>query len=220
MSLGQNPEATVPDVVGLSEADAGTAVEDAGFVVVPGGAYSETVSAGVVISQSPEAGATAPVGSPVSLTISLGPEPPSTTTVPDVMGKSEAEATSLLTEAGYEVVAARTYSDAVPADVVGFQLPVGGSITEPGLTVGILVSDGPRPPEFIIVPDVRDMTLGDATQSLEEAGLQALGLEVYTALAPEGQVFAQIPVPDWLVSPDAAVILLVSKGPRPEVTPL
>jgi len=219
VSDGKNPEATVPDVVGQTEADAAKALEDAGFVAVSGGAYSETVPVGVVIAQDPTAGETAKIGNPVSLTVSLGPEPPETAVVPDVTGKTEDEANQLLTEAGYTVVTAYSYTDLVPENVVGFQLPIGGSVTEPGLQVGILVSQGPRPPEFVIVPDVRDMTLADATQILEEAGLQALGVEVFTTLAPEGQVVAQIPLPEWSVSPDATVILIVSKGPPPEVTP-
>ena len=59
----------------------------------------------------------------------------------------------------------------VAQGVVGLQAPVAGSITEPGITVGIVVSMGSRPAEFVIVPDVRGMSLEEATATLEEAGL-------------------------------------------------
>lgn len=66
------PTATVPDVVGDTQA-AGTAeIEAEGFAVAVDTAYSSTVAAGLIISQSPTAGSTALVGSTVTITVSLG----------------------------------------------------------------------------------------------------------------------------------------------------
>lgn len=219
VSLGPNPEVMVPDVVGKTEADAAKALTSAGFEAVPSWAYSGTVEPGLVISQNPAGGTTTLRGSPVGFLMSLGPEPPTTAVVPDVIGKAEAEANDILKQAGYEVVTVKEYSDVVPEGLVGLQVPLGGSVTEPGITVAIIVSEGPRPPEFVIVPDVREMTLEEATQVLEEAGLQVLSGEVFTTLAPEGQVFAQIPAPESSVAPDSYVLVILSKGPPPEVSP-
>ena len=63
----------VPDLVGLSYSEAERALEGAGFVL--GGveeAPSETVPAGVIVSQDPEAGSAADAGTPVFLTTSTG----------------------------------------------------------------------------------------------------------------------------------------------------
>jgi serine/threonine-protein kinase len=63
----------VPDLVGLSYSEAEKALEGAGFVL--GGveeAPSETVPAGVIVSQDPEAGSAAEAGAPVFLTTSTG----------------------------------------------------------------------------------------------------------------------------------------------------
>ncbi|NLV41592.1 MAG: PASTA domain-containing protein [Candidatus Hydrogenedentes bacterium] len=68
--------ATVPNLVGQTRVAAEAALTGAGLTL---GAvtevYSDTVAAGVVISQSPAAGATAAPGSAVSLTVSKGVDP-------------------------------------------------------------------------------------------------------------------------------------------------
>ena len=218
VSLGKNPAVEVPGVVGETEQAARAALVNAGFEPVPAWAYSETVQAGLVISQNPAQGVSAPRGSPVSFTISLGAEPPSTATVPDVIGKQESEANSLMEAAGYTVLSVREYSVTVPEDAVGYQIPAGGSVTEPGIEVGIIVADGPRPPEFILVPDVSEMSLDDATELLEDAGLQVLSYEVFTDLGPAGQVLAQLPAAGSSVAPASYVLVIVSKGEAPGTT--
>jgi beta-lactam-binding protein with PASTA domain len=220
VSQGKNPEAKVPDVVGKSEADAAKTLEDAGFEVVPSPTYNETVPVGQVVGQDPAGGATANRGSAVTITVSQGPQPPETATVPNVVGKQEAEAVDALQKAGYQVAIVDVYSDVVPQGAVGLQSPVGGSITEPGITVGIVVSTGPRPPEFVIVPDVVGMSLEEATAVLEEAGLVAESVEIFTSLAPQGELFAQLPPPEASVAVGSTVFLVISKGPYPEINPL
>ncbi len=64
--------ATVPDVVGQTQADGTTALETDGFVVAVVTAASSTVAAGLIISQDPVAGASAPAGSTVTITVSTG----------------------------------------------------------------------------------------------------------------------------------------------------
>ncbi|RYY52553.1 MAG: PASTA domain-containing protein [Chitinophagaceae bacterium] len=75
VSLGAVPEpALVPNVAGLSLAEATTAITVAGLTVGDvTQAHSTTVPSGKVISQTPNAGAPAAAGSPVNLVISLGP---------------------------------------------------------------------------------------------------------------------------------------------------
>ena len=65
--------AFVPDVVGMSQADAKQAVEDAGFTALIVTASSDTVPAGDVISQAPAGGTQAALGSTVTLRVSTGP---------------------------------------------------------------------------------------------------------------------------------------------------
>jgi beta-lactam-binding protein with PASTA domain len=220
VSQGKNPTVTVPNVVGMTETDAGAALSDAGLEPVPSSSYSDTVPAGTVISQDPAAGKSVTAGSPVSYAVSQGPKPPDTATVPPVVGKTEDEATTALQQAGYKAAVSRAYSDSVAKDVVAAQAPQGGVVTQPGITVGLLVSDGQAPgPDFVVVPDLRAMTLDQATAALQALGLTVTSYEAFTDLQPDGQVFAQLPPPGYEVAPGVAVTVLVSKGPQPQVNP-
>ena len=147
--------------------------------------------------------------------------PAQTATVPDVVGQTEAEAVAALEQAGYQVSAATAYSEDVPKGVVGEQVPPAGSVTQPGITVGIVVSSGPQPTiDFVEVPDVRGMTLTEATATLEKAGLKVTSSEFFTELEPKGQIFAQLPPPGYPVPPGATVLVVVSLGPYLQVNPL
>lgn len=78
LSLGPEP-GVVPEVVGMSQSVAQTTITAAGYSV--GGIttqLSDTVPAGLVISQAPEAGTLSPLGTNVNLVVSLGsqPQPP------------------------------------------------------------------------------------------------------------------------------------------------
>lgn len=64
--------ATVPDVTGLSEAQAISDITTAGFIPSKSEDYSITVVAGLVISQSPAGGSSAQTGSTVAFVVSLG----------------------------------------------------------------------------------------------------------------------------------------------------
>jgi beta-lactam-binding protein with PASTA domain len=72
VSLGR--KTTVPDVSGMTEEEAQTALTAAGLQVQTTEESSETVPAGQVISQTPEPGLTVAQGSIVNLVVSSGPE--------------------------------------------------------------------------------------------------------------------------------------------------
>ncbi|MDX6555218.1 MAG: eukaryotic-like serine/threonine-protein kinase [Miltoncostaeaceae bacterium] len=68
-------QSTVPSVIGLSGGDAQATLEQAGFVVISQGAYSDQPE-DTVIEQVPAAGTPAAPNSQVRFTFSLGPAPP------------------------------------------------------------------------------------------------------------------------------------------------
>ena len=65
----------VPSVVGMTEAAATTALVDAGVTVIVEEEYSDTVAAGVVISQDPAGGTDLEGVTEVTIVVSLGEEP-------------------------------------------------------------------------------------------------------------------------------------------------
>lgn len=74
--LGDAPTLVeIPNVVGQSQASGTTELEGEGFVVAVQSAYSNAVAAGNIISQSPGAGTLYPAGGTVTITVSLGEEP-------------------------------------------------------------------------------------------------------------------------------------------------
>src|SRR5262249_4350117 len=95
------PPVTVPNVVGLTQAAASTALVNAGLVVgTVTQQSSTTVPAGSVISQLPAAGAQADSGSAVDLVVSSGPPQ---VAVPNVVGLTQTAATTAITNAGLVV---------------------------------------------------------------------------------------------------------------------
>lgn len=99
VSKGREP-IKVPDVSGKTEADAVTALEDAGLTHETVSEFSDTVAKGTVISQEPTGGGTLYRSDTVTLTVSQGPE---FVPVPNVFAKSEADAVAILEEAGFTV---------------------------------------------------------------------------------------------------------------------
>lgn len=66
---------TVPDVTGETQAQATTDITALGLTVSVSSAYSDTVAAGIVISQIPVGGTSVDPASNVAITVSLGPQP-------------------------------------------------------------------------------------------------------------------------------------------------
>ncbi len=64
--------AEVPNVVGETEAAGTATLEGAGFVVAVSPEYSDTVSIGDIISQTPNGGTDAELGSVVVIFVSMG----------------------------------------------------------------------------------------------------------------------------------------------------
>jgi hypothetical protein len=104
-------------------------------------ASSPTVAAGSIISQAPAAGASVAPGSAVNLVVSTGP---ANVSVPNVVGLTQAAATTAITGAGLVVGTVTTASSpTVAAGSVISQNPVGGSSVAPGSAVNLVVSTGP-----------------------------------------------------------------------------
>ena len=119
------PTVQVPDVTGMTEADARTALGTVGLTSTVAQANDPKVPQGQVISSDPAAGTDVDQGSAVTITVSLGP---GTVAVPDVVGLAEADATALLTSLGLNPSSVQAPSDTVPAGSVDLGRPGGGHV--------------------------------------------------------------------------------------------
>jgi beta-lactam-binding protein with PASTA domain len=134
--------AAVPQVKGLTSAQAVAKLTKAGFKPSTQSQSSTTVPAGKVISTEPAAHTEAQAGSPIAVLVSSGP---AQVRVPDVTGQSEAEAKASLRAVGLEPGAVtRQESAGAEAGVVLSQSPAAGSSVATGQSVSLLVVKAPR----------------------------------------------------------------------------
>ena len=150
--------------------------------------------------------------------IAAGGNPFDRTDVPDVVGATEAKATSSLTAVGFQVeVSAREFSEKVQSGTVISSDPEGGASAATGSSVGLVVSLGPERYE---VPKVRGQSPAEAAATLAATNLVAGGdRQVYDDKVAEGTVVGTDPAKGTEVKRDASITLLVSKGPAPVDVP-
>ena len=134
-------EVDLPDVTGMTEDEARSTLTDLGLSVTTKRVETGGQPDGIVYKQSPEPGRV-DVGSTVTITVA---ETPTTADVPPVIGKSQADATSILTDAGFKVTVKTGESADQPAGVVYSQSPDAGISLKLGQPVTIFVSTGPPP---------------------------------------------------------------------------
>ena len=131
-------EVDVPSVIGLSFADASSALQNEGFAVARKDVESEEPK-DTVVDQSPSG--RAQKGSTITLSVSKGPK---TSTVPDVGSQDEGSARSALESAGFVVqVVRQDVTDPGLDGIVLNQSPRGGAKEKQGTTVTITVGQFP-----------------------------------------------------------------------------
>jgi len=128
VSDGPAPRAVPPGLLGRPLAEVEAALKAVQLSAAPTLDYNPGVAPGSVISVDPPSGVEVPRGTAVKVVVSRGPAP---VAVPNVAGKSVAEATSILGAAGFGVSSVR----GDPAlNVLGSE-PAAGSMLQPGSSV-------------------------------------------------------------------------------------
>jgi eukaryotic-like serine/threonine-protein kinase len=131
-------------------------------------------------------------------------------TVPDLRGRTQAEAERLLAQGNLSLELGPTLVNPEMAEgQVLAQSPLPGEEVAPGSNVRVTLSAGP---ERRAVPDVRGMSGAQARQHLERAGFDVL-VEEQTDPAPAGRLLDVTPAPGTTVALPGTVRLLVSSGP-------
>ncbi|MDO8736688.1 MAG: Stk1 family PASTA domain-containing Ser/Thr kinase [Thermoleophilia bacterium] len=205
----------VPDVVGLERAPAEDAIRALGLKPeLETEENSETVPAGRVIRQNPAKGAKLKEGGTVRLVVSRGS---SKVAVPDIMGQTAAFAESKLREAGLNPDRQPdVFSDAVAEGNIISQDPVAGAQVQKGSSVRYVVSKGVQPAKEVDVPDVKNLTIDQASARLSQQGL-VLGTatEQYSETVGLGKVISQSPGSGQKAAEGSSVNVVVSLGPQP-----
>ena len=136
------------------------------------------------------------------------------TSTPGVLGMTKAAAARELHDAGLTAeYGDPAYSETVPAGHVVSTDPAPGDQVVDGGTVTVTLSQGK---ERYDVPRLKGMTEDEAQDALSRTHL-AYGTtrDRWSDDVPEGQVITSTPKAGTTLRPDAAVDLVVSKGPKP-----
>ena len=216
--------AVVPYLIGNTENEAIEKLKKAGLgdPTFAEPVFDESVEKGLVCIQSIEAGTEVEEGEVLTLTLSKGPAP---VVMPNVLGKTEKDATDLLQGTSYKLkvkVEQRTVTDQKSVGKVIAQQPKEGASVQKGdeavIYIGVLKSTAK-------VPDVRGKTEQEAKKLLEAAGF-TVGTVNRNASDPNykaGQVCVQKPEGETEAARGSAVDLYIVKAavvvtPVPEYT--
>jgi eukaryotic-like serine/threonine-protein kinase len=206
----------VPLVEGMRAPQAKRRILDAGLKPRQVLESSDSVSRGLVIRQSPDAGERIQKGNVVRYFVSTGKP---RVDVPEVVGARESDAVATLRAAGLVPKVVDIFSDE-PAGIVIAQDPKGGTSIVQGSDVRINVSKGPQQTG---VPNVLGQSYESAARALREAGFTPVRRDV-EADEPEGTVIGMDPTAGTLAPPGTKVTVNVSLGSTttavPEVTGL
>jgi len=163
-SLGPKP-VDVPSVVGLTIEEATRVLAKAHLAIRATERPSEVIPVGEIIGQAPANGQL-PRDETVEVFVSSGPPP---RPVPNVVGRTQAEATEALESAGFEVHVKEKFSTEMERGDVIHQSPADGIKEDYGSEVTITISLGPK---HFPCPEFRGLSRGAAQTLADQYGLQ------------------------------------------------
>lgn len=200
---------SVPDLTGMTQADAEKALEEVGLVgVAANPEQHDGVTPGTVFEQGTAPGTEVKEGTPISFTTALAV---SNVTVPDLSGKTKDEAKDALVKAGLGFDTTVAYDDKVAeGKVVSQSIPANTSV-KAGTNIIVTISLGAKPQGDVKVPNVITFTWSDAEAALKSAGLNPR----YTGDVT-GVVVAQDIASNTSVAPGTTVTVTMAV-PKPQV---
>jgi serine/threonine-protein kinase len=204
----------LPNVTGLTAAQASAKLKEAGFGPITEKQPSSTVASGRVIATNPSAGTEAQAGSSVTVLVSSGP---AQTTVPDIAGQSRAAAEATLTNAKLATgtVTQQTSTEQSPGTVLEQSPAAGDSLPAEG-AVNFVVAQAPTE---TAVPNVVGKNEAQASAELGRAGFAPQAVtQTTTEAAQVGTVLRQSPAAGHKARKGATVTIAVG-ALSPQTTP-
>lgn len=140
-------------------------------------------------------------------------------TVPDVTGKQMEIAQTMLTDKHLSVSVKEVDSSDVPVGEVITQTPIGGSVVKANRTIYLTVSRGNHG-DTVLVPDLRGLTLDEATRKLKEIGLSVGTVTYADADREDGKILQQTPSSPDKVAQNTTIDVVVSRVKVKEAAPV
>jgi serine/threonine-protein kinase len=214
----------VPNVVGMSLAEASDALKAAGLTAKASYAESQHYDKDYIDSQDPAAGTIVEENSVLTLVVSSGRAPGAEVdieaeptaqvggaAVPDVVGKSEAEARVAIENEGFVFASIEQENENVEKGKVISQSPLGATNAPLGSSIQVYISSG-KTVEEVKVPDLSGKDEATARALLVEAGLTCNTSEENSDTVPKGNVISQSVAAGTTVEKGSSVDIKVSKG--------
>lgn len=189
----------VPDVIGMTEADARSVLEGEGFTVRVGQVKSDETE-GLVLITDPEAGTHAAEGDEVVVHVAIA------RFIPEIIGKTKDEAAAALTEEGYENVKFTTEMSEKPEGTVIAVSPEVGSRSKSTAEVVVTLAEPYK------VPDVSSMYLDDAIKALEDAGYLYEVAYIPTDDYANGQMMGTVPAAGTVTDRGTVVVIQIAQS--------
>ncbi|UYG17897.1 Stk1 family PASTA domain-containing Ser/Thr kinase [Brachybacterium huguangmaarense] len=212
--FGGADTATVPDLVGDTQAEASAKLKDAGLKPAFTPKADADVEKGRVISTDPTSGKEVATASTVTVVVSSGP---GTVDVPDLTGKTPDEAEQILDAQGLglKVVDSEDSKDVDKGQITRSK-PAAGTTASEGDTIEVWTASGD-----VTVPAVVDMKKDDAVKAIEEAGLKAEVTEAESDTVDPDTVTSQNPASDGTQTAEkgSTVQIVVATAPGPVTVP-
>ena len=183
----------LPDLVGMSQRDAVLELRNHGIPFVLQTVYSDTAPLHTVVALDPLPGTAVTEQSTVILSVSQG-RPILTVSVPDLVGRTEEEATRLLKSLGLSVGSVRYTPSAYAAGTVLSQSTVPNTLLPSGDAVNLTVSSGVTHTERT-VPALYGMTIAQAEIALRAEGLVVGKIFYVGKETPAASIITQSPLP-------------------------
>jgi eukaryotic-like serine/threonine-protein kinase len=168
-SLGP-PPVPVPSLVGQTIEEAQVTLQKAHLRLGEQTPRYSELPVGQIVAQHPTG--SAPRGSAIAVDVSKGPAP---VAIQPVVGKAKDEATRILEGQGFHVAYKTKFSADVARDSVIAQNPDAGEKLQPGETVTLTISLGPK---HFPCPDFNGLSRAAAIALADEYGLKATFVDV------------------------------------------
>ena len=183
---------------------------------------ASSLAAGLITHSTPIPGTTLVTGQSVTLYVSGGPSP--VTTMPGVVGHTEADARGELNQIGLRNVVSQPGPSERPRGVVYEQTPESGSTVSTGTPVFLGISQGPPTGATAAVPDVVGSPVGSGETAIRARQLQPVSSGGEYSNEPRGSIshtdppaYTKVPeksqVQYWVSLGRASVPSVIGKTP-------
>ena len=197
---------TIPEVKGMDVGQAKTQLEGLGLIVTIRQTINDAKPLGEVLSQSVTSSTKVDKGTSIELETVIHSEK---ITVPNVVGKSEAEAKQILSDLGLEVKIVYVINDSQTAGAVFKQSAAANSSVNAGTLIELSVY---AKSELITVPAFSGKTLSTYKAEAEKLGFVITSSESYSDSIAKGSIISVNPKVGTKVSKGSKIAVVVSKG--------